>query len=164
MNRSPAPRHRASPGYGGEPWGVAVLAVLIGTFGGAWLAAGVWLCLGGTALTIGGVGFTVFGSGGAVAGLLTVLLGTAILAIAIGLWNLELWAIAVAALALLSLGAAEYLAQAWLDFLVTAVVLVCLVAVCPFFEGRHARARRARAAARPPPSPGPTAARGQVRT
>jgi hypothetical protein len=125
-----------SGGYaniGRLPLGVALLAILIGIFGFFVLVAGVVLLVFGTGLALASGG-TVFGFGGTVAGLVLLILGIVTLAVAVGLWDQELWALALAILVLLFYGAVEVLDAAWLGALIVAVLLIYLVAVSGHFD------------------------------
>lgn len=84
------------------PLGVAVLAVLVGIFGAFLLLAGLVVTL--VALFhIAATGWTTGFGTGAVSGLITLLFGAIILAVAFGLWDQELWALV---LAIIAVGAA----------------------------------------------------------
>jgi hypothetical protein len=77
------------------PIGVAVLAVLTGLVGALILIAGVVILL--VALyVIASVGWTAPFGAGMIAGLVTLLVGAIVLAIATGLWDQELWAFVLA--------------------------------------------------------------------
>jgi hypothetical protein len=115
------------------PLGVAVLSILIGLFGFFVLVVGLLVLLLGVGAGLA-AGATVFGFTGELAGLVVFIVGLVILAVAVGLWNQELWALALAILVLLFYGAVEFLAGAWLGLLVTAVLLVYLVAVSSAFD------------------------------
>lgn len=77
------------------PLGVAVLAVLTGLVGAFVLIAGLAIVL--VALfVIASAGWaTMFGTG-VIAGLITLIIGAVVLAIATGLWDQELWAFVLA--------------------------------------------------------------------
>ncbi|MEM0129769.1 MAG: hypothetical protein QXG65_06405 [Thermoplasmata archaeon] len=84
------------------PLGVAILAVLTGIFGAFVLLAGLLVTFSSLAI-VASMGWTAGFGAGIVAGLVTLLLGLVFLAVAVGLWNQELWAFV---LALLAIGAA----------------------------------------------------------
>jgi hypothetical protein len=119
---------------GGLPLGVAIIAILIGVFGFFVLLAGILLLVFGTAFVLGGGSLTVFGYTGAVAGLIILILGIVILAVASGLWNQELWALALAIIVLAFYGIVEYLNQAWIALLIVVLLIVYLVAVSNHFD------------------------------
>jgi len=116
------------------PLGVALLAVLIGIFGFLVLVAGALLLVFGTSFVFGTGSVTVFGTGGTIAGLVLLLIGAVILAVATGLWDQELWALALALIVLLFYGVVEFVAQSWLSVLVIGALLVYLVAVSNHFD------------------------------
>ena len=91
------------------PLGVAFLAVLTGLVGALILIAGVVIVL--VALyVIASAGWTApFGSG-MVAGLVTLVIGAIVLAVATGLWDQELWAF-VLALVVTGAGALWFIAR-----------------------------------------------------
>jgi hypothetical protein len=77
------------------PLGVAVLAVLTGIFGAFVLIAGLVILL--VALfALAGYGWTAMFGAGTVVGLITLIIGAVILAVASGLWDQELWALVIA--------------------------------------------------------------------
>jgi hypothetical protein len=122
------------PSVGSLPLGVAILAILIGIFGFFVLIVGVLLLVFGTSVAIGTGSVTVFGTGGAIAGLIVLIIGAIILAVATGLWDQELWALALAIIVLLFYGAVEFVSQAWLGLIIVAALLVYLVAVSNHFD------------------------------
>ncbi|MGI0130784.1 MAG: hypothetical protein ACREDE_10845 [Thermoplasmata archaeon] len=67
--------------------------------------------------------------GGTVAGLITLIVGLVILAVASGLWAQELWALVLAILVLIFYGAVEFVPASWLGLIVVIVLLAYLVAV-----------------------------------
>jgi hypothetical protein len=80
------------------PLGVAVLAVLTGIFGAIVLLAGLVIVL--VALfVLASAGYAAAFGAGAIIGLVVLAVGAVILAIAIGLWDQELWAFVLALLA-----------------------------------------------------------------
>ncbi|MGI0151685.1 MAG: hypothetical protein ACREC5_07105, partial [Thermoplasmata archaeon] len=98
------------------------------------LAVGALLLVFGTGLAVGGGSVTVFGTGGAVAGLVILIIGIVILAVAVGLWDQELWALALAVIVLLFYGVIEFLSASWLAVVIIALLLVYLVAVSGHFD------------------------------
>jgi len=91
---------------------VAILAILIGIFGFFVFVVGLLLLLFGTAIALGGGTAGVFGFGGAIGGLIVLIIGLVILAVAVGLWNQELWALVLAIIVLLFYGVGEFLSSA----------------------------------------------------
>ncbi len=124
----------ASSGIGGLPLGVAILAILIGIFGFFVLLLGV-LILFGTAAALAGLGVTsAFGLSGTIGGLIVLIIGIIILAVAVGLWNQELWALVLAILVLLFYGVVEFIASAWLGLIIVVLLLIYLIAVARHFD------------------------------
>ncbi len=121
----------SSNGVGRLPLGVAILAILIGIFG-------FFVFLGGLLAVLLGVSIagysTVFGLSGILAGVVILILGLVILAVAVGLWNQELWALALAVLVLLVYGVVEYVSGEWLGLIIVALLVVYLVAVRSHFD------------------------------
>jgi hypothetical protein len=117
------------------PLGVALLAVLIGIFGFFVTVVGLLLLVFGTHLVLGGVGAVqVFGLSGAIGGLIVLIIGLIILAVAVGLWNQELWALVLAILVLLFYGVVEFASGSWISLLIVVVLLVYLFAVSRHFN------------------------------
>jgi hypothetical protein len=116
------------------PLGVALLALLIGIFGFFVLLVGALLLVFGTSIAFGTGSVTVFGTGGALAGLVILIVGIVILAVAAGLWDQELWALALAIIILLFYGIVELLAQSWIAVLLIAALLAYLVIVSSHFD------------------------------
>jgi hypothetical protein len=117
------------------PLGVAILAVLIGIFGFFVLLIGLLFLFVAAGVALGGVGVTsVFGVTGTVAGIIIAIIGLVILAVAVGLWNQELWALVLAILVLLFYGVVEYLSAAWVGLLIVVLLLVYLGAVSRHFD------------------------------
>jgi hypothetical protein len=115
------------------PLGVAILAILIGIFGFFLFAVGLLVALLGVSVGLAG-GTSVFGVTGTLAGLVVLVIGGVILAVATGLWDQELWALALAIIALLFYGVIEFVSAAWLELLVVIVLLAYLVAVSDQFN------------------------------
>ncbi len=84
------------------PLGVAVLAVLVGIFG-LFVLLGGFLVVGAALFHAATSGYTAAFGSGILSGLITLILGAVILAVAFGLWRQELWAFV---LALIAVGAA----------------------------------------------------------
>jgi uncharacterized membrane protein len=79
-------------------------------------------------------GSTVFGLTGAIAGLVLILLGGILLAVAFGLWDQELWALVLAIIVLLFYGLIEFLSASWLALAIVVLLLVYLMAVSSHFD------------------------------
>ncbi|HEV2449408.1 MAG TPA: hypothetical protein VGU43_03230 [Thermoplasmata archaeon] len=120
-------------GIGRLPLGVAILAVLIGIFGFFIFLGGLLILVFGIALA-GSSGATVFGLGGALGGLIVLVIGLVILAVAVGLWNQELWALVLAILVLLFYAAIEYFSGAFFALIIVVLLLVYLIAVSSHFD------------------------------
>jgi len=115
------------------PLGVAVLGLLVGILGAFVLAVGLIVALLGVGTGIAG-GAAVPGLSGAIAGLVLMLLGGAMLGVAVGLWDQELWALAVAVIVLLFYGVVEFLSGSWLLLIVVGGLLLYLVSVSSHFD------------------------------
>jgi hypothetical protein len=116
------------------PLGVAILAILVGIYG-------LLLVIGGllAIVSIGLYGLSFLGLG-LVAGAIVLIFGIILLAVASGLWDLELWALALAILVVLVLvawNAYDYFVAgkgiSWLSFVIEIVLLIYLVAVSDNF-------------------------------
>lgn len=119
------------------PIGVAILAILIGIVGVFFLIVGL------LALLFGGYTYFhgyLFGGIGIIGGLITLIIGIILIAVAGGLWNQELWALALAILVLaillvwnlydLFVGAGASL----LSIAIEVILLIYLVAVSGHFD------------------------------
>jgi hypothetical protein len=118
-----------------RPLGVVIIAVLIGILGFLTLVGGL-LILAGVAV---GALFAVplfFGVGGLVLGLIVTVIGIILLAVAYGLYNLEIWALALAVIVLLIELVVYGIAGAFvsLGFILSAILLVYLLAVSGHFS------------------------------
>jgi hypothetical protein len=120
-------------GIGRLPLGVAILAILIGIFGFFVLVLGLLILVVGAGVGLAG-GSTVFGLTGLLAGLIILIIGIVILAVAVGLWNQELWALALAIIVLLFYGVIEFLSSSWLALAIIAALLVYLAVVSSHFD------------------------------
>jgi hypothetical protein len=117
------------------PFGVAILAVLIGLFGLFVLLLGLAFLFVAAGASLGGIGIaSVFGFTGTVAGIIIAVIGLVILATAVGLWNQELWALVLAALVLIFYAIVEFVASAWLGLAIVVLLLVYLGAVSRHFD------------------------------
>lgn len=118
-----------------RPLGVAIIAVLIGILGFITLLAGILLLVGvaaGAYLSVP----AFLGYGGLTLGLIILVLGIILLAVATGLWDLRMWALALAILVLIfylivyALGG-DYVS---LGFILSLLLLIYLVAVSRHFS------------------------------
>ncbi len=119
--------------YDPLPLGVAILAVLIGIFGALLLVVGILVLL---AIGVGATaGLAIFG-GGLLGGLLLVLIGAVILAVAKGLWDQELWALVLCLILVGLLVLSDLLRGTILSLggLILVVLLIYLVAVHKHFR------------------------------
>jgi hypothetical protein len=114
------------------PLGVGIIAMLIGIFGFFLLAVGLLVALLGLSVGVT-AGGSVFGFTGTISGVITLLIGGVILAVATGLWDQELWVLDLAILALLFYGLIAFVSGSWLTLAVVLGLLVYLVAVSDQF-------------------------------
>ncbi len=95
--RSPPPGHWVYRPGRERPLGVALLAVIIGVIGLLFLFVGLFAVL--ASFVVGfhhtgiDLGFGIVSGSLLVVGLITLIFGTIILALALGLWHLEQWAL-----------------------------------------------------------------------
>jgi hypothetical protein len=110
------------------PIGVAIIAVLIALFGIVLLLVGILLLIFGAAGLFAGLAF--FGAG-LVGGIILIILSLIVLAIASGLWNLELWALVLSIIVVGALWILDVLSGNLfsLGSLILFVLLVYLIAV-----------------------------------
>lgn len=116
-----------------RPLGVAILAVLIGIYG-IILVIGALLWF----FTAGHFAFagdfpTFVGAGPLVAALVLLILGIIVLAVASGLYNLELWALALTIIVVVITMIATLLEGSLIWFLVALLLLIYLIAVSRHF-------------------------------
>jgi hypothetical protein len=117
------------------PLGVAILAVLVGILGFFILIGGILLLAGYTVGSIFGVpGF--FGVGGLVLALIVTVVGIIVLAIAFGLWNLNMVALVLAVLFTLFEMVVYGLAGDFISvgFILSLIVFIYLLAVSNRFS------------------------------
>jgi len=117
------------------PVGVAIIAVLIGILGFFTLLFGILVLVGVTASAY--FGAPVFlGVGGLTLALIVIILGILELAVAYGLWDLNMWALVLAILVLIVEMAIYGLAGAFisLGFLLSLVLFIYLLAVSSHFS------------------------------
>ena len=110
------------------PIGVAIIAVLMGILGFILLVVGILLLVGFAIGTAGG--FAVFGTGleGVV---ILIIVSIVVLAVAFGLWNLELWALVLAIIVVGALWVLDVIGGQLISLgsLILLVLLVYLIAV-----------------------------------
>lgn len=119
----PASGYASGPAYPSRPIGVAILSVLIGFFGFLLLLVGVLIVLL-VAVPYFVTGVAVFGAT-AIGGLLLLVFGIVLLAVAVGLWRLELWALILSILVVLLLWLSDVLTGRF--FTVGGIVLLLLL-------------------------------------
>jgi hypothetical protein len=120
---------------GNRPLGVAIIAILIGIFGFFTVIGGILLLAGSTVgLAFGVPGF--LGLTGFVLGVIVLIVGLLLLAVAYGLWDLRMWALALAVIVLIFELVANALAGAFLSlgFIVSLLLLIYLIAVSRHFS------------------------------
>jgi hypothetical protein len=120
------------------PLGVAILAILIGIYGFFIFLLGLLIAVGSTVFSAygGADPFSHFGFAGVVGGLIVLVIGLIILALAIGLWNLRLWALVLTVLFLLLEMVIYGLAGSFISFgfIVALILFVYLLAVSRHFS------------------------------
>jgi len=117
------------------PLGVAIIAILIGILGFFTLLFGILVLAGVTVSAFFGV--PVFlGVGGLTLALIVIILGIVLLAVAYGLWDLNMWALALAVLVLIVEMAIYGLAGAFVSFgfIASLILFVYLLAVSSHFS------------------------------
>ncbi len=122
--------------YPTRPLGVTVLAILIGVFGFLLLVSGALLLVGAHGVALLGLPRTLFGLGGPIAGFLALIVGLILLGLALGLWNLRMWAYVLALVfvifELISFGLGGGVLT--IGFLFLLFLLVYLLVVARFFR------------------------------
>jgi hypothetical protein len=122
----PAPRSR--------PLGVAILAVLVGIFAVLVILGGIFILAGAAALAILGNSFSFGGLPAVAGGAIVLIVGIIILACALGLWHLRLWAL-VLALIVTFLEVVSYaLSHAYLSLIIPLIIFIYLLAVHRHFH------------------------------
>ena len=114
-----------------RPFGVALLAVLIGVVGVVLLLGGIVLLL--VATAFGFAHALPFAGLGVVGGVLLIIFGIVLLAVASGLWHLEMWALILSFLVFAFLLLADFAQGVYLS--VSTVLLVLFLVY--FFVVRH---------------------------
>jgi hypothetical protein len=128
MSYAPYPR--------GRPLGVTIVAILIGIFGFLLLVSGALLLAGASGFAIVGLPSHFFGVGGPVAGLVGLVVGLVLLGLALGLWNLRMWAYVLSLVfvlfELISFGLSGGILS--LGFIVLLFLFVYLLVVARYFR------------------------------
>jgi hypothetical protein len=115
---------------------VGILAVLIGLFGVFLIVVGLLILLTGLGiLSIPAVAtYSAIGGPLVIAGLVTLIFGVIIFAVATGLWDLETWALYLTGIVLAGvIGWLVYTGSFGLSLVIAVVLLVYLVVVSPRF-------------------------------
>ncbi len=119
-----------------RPLGVAILAVLVGLFAILLILSGALVLVGGVAFSVLGHGRSLFGLPLVVFGAIFLIGGLIILAAALGLWHLRLWALVLALiftfLEMLSYGLSGQIAT--VGFVFSLILFVYLLAVHRHFH------------------------------
>lgn len=92
------PSYEARPS---RPLGVAILSVLVGIYGFLLILGGALVIAGAAALSYFGVPSGFAGLGGVTFGAIILIVGLIILALAVGLWHLRMWALVLTLLFLI---------------------------------------------------------------
>ena len=128
----------SQPGYSapvpGRPLGVAIISILLGLYGIFTVLAGILIVvLSNYSVSLGGSSF--YGFTGTLLGVVLIVLGLIILGVAVGLWDLRMWALVLAILVLLIeivgpfISLAEGKSISLLGPIVELLLLIYLVAV-----------------------------------
>jgi hypothetical protein len=128
----------SSSGSSSLPLGVAILAILIGIYGFIVFLIGLIIAVGSTVPSALGGGNPLghFATAGLLGGLIILIIGLIILGLAVGLWNLRMWALVLTVLFLIIELVIYGLAGAFITFgfIVGAILLIYLVAVSGHFS------------------------------
>ena len=119
-----------------RPLGVAILAVLVGLFGILLVIGGVLvLALGSTSL-VGDLELGISGTSALLLGIIVLVYGLVVLGVAVGLWDLRMWALALAVIVLLVQIAFHAIDNTYLSvgFFVDLLLLIYLIAVSRHFS------------------------------
>jgi hypothetical protein len=127
-----------SSGSSSLPIGVAILAILIGIYGFIVFLIGLFITVGSTLFAGFGTGnfAHALGVSGVIAGLVILIIGLIILGLAVGLWNLRMWALALTIIVLVIEMILYALAGAYITFgfIVALILVVYLIAVSRHFS------------------------------
>ena len=128
----------APPQQKTRPLGVAILAVLIGIYGFVAFLAGLLIAVASSlASTLGGSNlFGALGVSTTVGGLLLLIIGLIILALAVGLWHLRMWALVLTLLFLIVEIVLYGLARNFISigFILAVILFIYLLAVSRHFS------------------------------
>ncbi len=119
-----------------RPLGVAILAVLVGLFGILLVIGGVLvLALGSTSL-VSDLELGISGTSALLLGIIVLVYGLVVLGVAVGLWDLRMWALALAVIVLLVQIAFHAIDNTYLSvgFFVDLLLLIYLIAVSRHFS------------------------------
>jgi hypothetical protein len=122
-----------------RPLGVAILAVLVGIYGILVILGGLLLVVGAAVGSLSGLVTLPAhfgGSSGALIGIIVFIIGLIILGVAVGLWNLRMWALVLALIVTFIELVIYGLAGAYLTltFVLSLIVFVYLLAVSRHFS------------------------------
>ena len=117
-----------------RPLGVAILSVLVGLFGFLMILEGLLALIRDTRLGILGAGFGLSGLPVGAVGALTLVLGVIVLAAAVGLWRLHLWAFVLAIVVTFLVVVSSLLTGQILGLILAVVILGYLLAVHRHFH------------------------------
>jgi hypothetical protein len=115
---------------------VGILAVLLGLFGVFLVVVGLLILLTGLGiLAIPAVAaYSAIGGPAIIAGLITLIFGAVIVAVASGLWDLETWALYLTGIVLAGIiGWLVYTGSFGISLLISVVLIIYLIAVSPHF-------------------------------
>ncbi len=113
-----------------RPLGVAILAVLVGLFGLILVLSGLLALVGAVAISYLGRGFVGYGGLPLFAvGAIVLILGVIVLASALGLWHLRMWALVLAVIISFIELLSYALSAQFLGFAIVLVIFVYLIAV-----------------------------------
>ncbi|MGC2290182.1 MAG: hypothetical protein WA688_10070 [Thermoplasmata archaeon] len=115
---------------------VGILAILIGLFGVFLVIVGVLILLTGLGIFAlpAAAAYSAIGGPVIIAGLVTLIFGAIIVAVATGLWDLETWALYLSGIVLVGvIGWLVYTGSFGISLLISVVLLIYLIAVSPHF-------------------------------
>jgi hypothetical protein len=119
------------------PLGVAILSILIGIYGFILFLIGLIIAVGSSVpAALGGYPLGHYATTGVIGGLIILIIGLIILGLAVGLWNLRMWALALTCLVLIIELVIYGLAGAFISFgfIVALILFVYLIAVSRHFS------------------------------
>jgi len=118
-----------------RPFGVSILAVLVGLAGIIWIIAGA-LVLAGSAVPSLVAGHQLFGLSGVIAGAVILIIGLIVLGLALGLWHLRAWALVLTLIFMVFEMVSYALAGAYVSFgfILALILFIYLLAVSRHFR------------------------------